>query len=106
MNWSGAFALTLACELPAVLLTTRPLPAARVLLVAAAANLLTHPLAWRVSRTLAPDDYQAGVALIEAGVVVVEALWYYGWLRMGAGRAFGVSLFANAASLLTGWLLW
>jgi hypothetical protein len=110
MDWPGAFALTLACELPLVLLTTRSLPQPmslrRVLLVATAANLLTHPLAWRLSRTLGPDDYQTGAALIEAGVIVVEALWYYGWLRTGAGRALGASLLANAASLLTGWLIW
>ena len=106
MDWLDAFILTLACELPVVLLTTRPLPAVRVLLVATAANLLTHPLAWRLSMMLLPEDYKMGAALIEAGVVIVEALWYRWWLRLGVGRAFGVSLLANAASALTGWLLW
>jgi hypothetical protein len=106
MDWLDAFILTLACELPLVLLTTRPLPAARVLLVAVAANLLTHPLAWRLSMTLLTDDYRIGAVLIEAGVVIVEALWYRCWLRIGLRRAFGVSLLANTASAMTGWLLW
>lgn len=106
MDWLDAFLLTLACELPLVLLATRPLSPARVLLVAVAANLLTHPLAWRLSMTLPPDDYRTGVALIEAGVVIVEALCYRWWLRIGVARAFGVSLLANTASALTGWILW
>ncbi|MBO9538077.1 hypothetical protein [Herbaspirillum sp.] len=106
MDWPGAFALTLACELPVVFAATRPLPAPGVLLAAIGANCVTHPLAWRLSMALPPENYLAGAAGIETGVFLAEALWYRGWLRLGLGRACIVSLLANAASAITGWLLW
>lgn len=106
MDRLGAFALTLACEIPVVFMLARHLPARRVVPVAAGASCLTHPLAWRIAMLLTPDVYRLGVALIEAGVVVVEAIWYRCWLRLSFGRAVGISLLANAASVSVGWLLW
>lgn len=109
MNQWTALGLTLVCEVPVMLLLTRMQPAMRpliVAIVATAASCLTHPVAWRIASVLSHDEYRIGFWLIEAGVVLFEAIWYRLWLRTGFGRALCWSLFANAASLSVGYLLW
>lgn len=100
-----AWALTLACELPVMLLLARALPARRVLVVAAAASSLTHPVAWHIASILSPDEYPVGIGLIEAGVVLAEAAWYRLWLSAGFGKTLWWSLLANATSFGFGWLM-
>lgn len=104
-----ALTLTLACEVPLMLLLTARLPRlsrTRIAVVAVTASCLTHPLAWRAALALAPDVYRTGLWLIEATVVAVEALWYLVWLRPGWLRAATWSLAANAVSATIGMLVW
>lgn len=88
-----------------MLFLARELPAKRVLLVAACASGLTHPVAWYVASILSPAEYPIGVWLIEAGVVLIEAAWYQLWLRVGATKSLLWSLIANASSFGFGLLL-
>ncbi|MBE9608871.1 hypothetical protein [Chitinilyticum piscinae] len=71
------------------------------------ANLLTHPLAWRLAVLLVPADYRAGFWLIELGVWLVEtgAYWTVWRSRVGLLRAAAVSLLANLVSMLAGFVL-
>lgn len=97
--------LTLACEIPVMLLLARSLPVMRVLVVSAGASCLTHPLAWYIASVLSPDEYVPGLWLIEAGVVLIEAVLYQLWLRSGFAKSLSWSLLANASSFGFGWLL-
>lgn len=109
MTAAQALALTLACEVPLILWLTARLPhlsRTRVALVAATASCVTHPLAWRAALAFTPDMYRTGLWLIEAIVVVIEALWYLLWLRPGWRRAATWSLAANALSATLGMLAW
>lgn len=71
------------------------------------ANLLTHPLAWRLAELLSPADYRTGFWLIELGVWLVEmGIYWTVWRnRPGLLRAAVVSLLANLVSLLAGFAL-
>lgn len=106
-----ALLLTLACEVPLVLLLAQRLPPAprphwqRVLPAAISASALSHPLAWRMAAVLAADEYAAGLVLIELAVWLFEASWYALWLRPGWGRALQWSALANGASFALGFLL-
>ena len=110
MGQGAALALTLIVECIVVALLRRPaVPAIsyaprllRVLVAAVAASCLTHPFAWRAAAALSPDARPVGLLAIEAGVVLVEALVLGVLLRLGARRAFGVSLAANLASFAVG----
>lgn len=105
MNQWSALGLTLACELPVMLLLARTQAVSRVLVIAATASGLTHPLAWHIASVLSPDEYPIGVWLIETGVVLTEALWYRLWLCSTFGKSLWWSLLANASSFGLGWLL-
>jgi len=105
MNQWHALCLTLACEMPVMLLLARKFPATRVLFVAASASSLTHPLAWRIASVLSPSEYVLGLWLIEAGVVLSEAIWYQSWLLPGFAKSLFWSFVANACSFGIGWLL-
>lgn len=105
MHQIAALGLTLACEVPLLVVLSRPRPVLRLLLVAGSASLLTHPLAWRMALLLSPQEYGIGLLVIEACVVAVEALWLQAWLRAGLATSFGWSLLANAASFLLGCML-
>lgn len=107
MTWPAAFALTLAIELPIVWRGTRDqrLPPARRLAAGIGASALTHPALWFVlSPLLSPAlGYWGFLALGEALVVAVEALWFWGW---SLSRPLRLSLLANAASAAVGLLVW
>ena len=62
--------------------------------------------AWRVARALSADEHTLGIAIIEAVVVAVEALWLRALLPIGLKTAVLTSLIANAASFGVGALLW
>lgn len=100
-----ALLLTLLCEVPLILCLAAPAPWRRlgvIALVAISASLLTHPMAWWLAGTLAPWEVKPGLLLIETGVVVLEALWYALWLRLGGWRALAWSLAANGLSFWVG----
>lgn len=112
-EWLAAFLLTLAVEVPlAVVLLRRALPrepsTARLVLIAAFANLASHPLVWFVFTQLFLVGTPAYVAAAEGWAFAIEALFYWTVLprRLGAARAVGVSLLVNLASFLAGRLLW
>ncbi|WP_326999100.1 hypothetical protein [Comamonas testosteroni] len=106
MTQLQAFGITLTCELLSMLLLARHYPLRRVTLTTISANGLTHPLAWHIASKLSPVQYIIGLWWIEAGVVLVESLWYWWWLRVRPLTALRFSLLSNAASLGIGWLLW
>jgi hypothetical protein len=105
MNQLHALGWTLVCEVPLLILLARPRPVVPVLLVTASASLITHPLAWRVATVLSPDEYPAGLLIIETCIAAAEGLWLHAWLRAGLIRSLGWSLMANAASFLLGWMV-
>lgn len=95
--WLQAFALTLAIEVPIVMVLAPR--RRRTLGVAVCAQMFTHPLAW-----LAFQQGVLGWWSVEAAVVIAEGAIY----SLGFGRpaaAFGVSLVANAISAGLGTVL-
>lgn len=102
-QWT-ALALTLACEVPLVALCARS-ASGKTLTVAATASLITHPLAWHLASLLSPHEYTSGIWMLEAAIVVIEAIWYRLWLAPRLMIALGWSLLANSASFGIGWWL-
>ncbi|MDI7269345.1 MAG: hypothetical protein QME96_15255 [Myxococcota bacterium] len=110
-----AAAVTLAVELPLVLLLARRarLGASlrRIAAAALAANLLTHPALWYVPYLLVPAAWSPqhwGTYVVggEAAVLAVEALVY--WLLLARRRpwlALALGTLANAASYGVGLLV-
>lgn len=107
MGQAQALLLTIAVEAPALCWLARAMqvPAWRVAAVAAGASCLTHPVAWHVAGVLSPAEYAAGLALVEAGVVAIEALAYRVALALPARRALAWSACANGLSFAVGWIL-
>ncbi len=105
MDQLQAMGLTVACEIPVMFWLARAQPHIRVLAIAATASCITHPVAWRIASILSPDEYSAGIWLIEAGVILVEAFWYWIWLRPSIAQSLRWSALANAASFGIGWVL-
>lgn len=104
MNQLSAWALTLTCELPVMLLLARTQSAKRVLIVAASASSITHPVAWRIASVLSADEYLIGLLLIEMAVVLAEAVWYKFWLGSSFGKSLWWSLLANTMSFVVGFV--
>ncbi len=102
MNQLAAFGVTIACEVPVILLLVRQQAVWRLALIAVTASAITHPLAWKIASLLTTAEYRSGVLLIEAGVIVIEALWYRLWLPTRLRTAFFYSLTANACSFAMG----
>jgi hypothetical protein len=77
----------------------------RIALVAAAASMVTHPIAWWANRSLVGTlGMTERYTLIELAVVVVEAVIYRGAIATRTVAAGVTSLVANAASF--GFGLW
>ena len=100
MNQTQALVWSLAIEVPVVMALAGPVADRRRLLaVAAACTLLTHPFAiasFAALRPHLPYPVRASVvALVEAGVLASVG-------GLPRGRALGASVAANAASYLTG----
>lgn len=78
----------------------------RVMLVAAAASLLSHPWAWWANGALRPVlPFASRAAIVEGTVVAFEAVVYAWATRLSWGRAVLVSAVANATSFGIGLLL-
>lgn len=103
-----AFAVTLAVETCIVMLATAqgPLSPARRLAAAVLPSCFTHPLAWRVIGNFGAHDYAAGLCLVEAIVILVEAVCLRLVLKLSVPRSLLLSFMANAASAAAGWLIW
>lgn len=105
-----AFALTLALEIPVAVgiawLCGLRDHLWRVLGVAVAASLLTHPVAWFLATSgLADLQFWWRAAVIEIAVVAAEAIVYRAGLKAPWKTAAAMSLAANAVSFGGGlWL--
>lgn len=111
MNQWMALLLSLAVEIPCVLLLSRllrPRPGLpRTAAVAATATLLTHPLAYQLTlllRPLMPFVWRA--AVIEGAVVLVEGALFAKVGEMGWKKGLAVALVANALSFAVGLLVY
>ncbi|WP_255990116.1 hypothetical protein [Chitinolyticbacter albus] len=105
MNQLQGLGLTLACEVPVMVMLARSQPTSRVFVAAVLASAMTHPIAWKMASILSPHEYRQGLWAIEAGVVLAEATWYHWWLHTRFSRTLLWSLLANATSFGLGWLL-
>jgi hypothetical protein len=103
----SALLLTLAVEIPLAGLLARAFAGdwRRTVPVALLASCATHPLAWQLAAKLGPDDYREGLVLIEAGVVLAEAVIYRLLARCKAMAALGISGVCNSASWCFGIVL-
>jgi hypothetical protein len=100
-------ALTLAVEVPVVLLLLRRRGWKRVLAAALVANLVSHPLLHFVlPRIVSPMARGQFILVGEIGVFVLEALIYWAVLRPRPWPlAVAAAALANAASYSIGLLL-
>jgi hypothetical protein len=107
-----AMGLSLAVEVPIVLLIawrwgwmTGQRRAVAIGLVATAATLLSHPLAWEAHAALSRSwSFAVSVLWVEIGVVLLEGIIFARVLRLGSRRGFALSATANIASFGVG--LW
>lgn len=92
-EWLYAFALTVAVELPIVVVCAPHVLRRRAALDSVLANLLTHPLAW-----LAIVGLGWSWTGTELAVAVVETCVYRGVTRMSWARAALAALCANGVT--------
>lgn len=116
MSQLQALGLTLLLELPVVLLLARllgwPVAWKRLLLLASAASLLTHPFAWeglRWLRAWTPDFWPRAV-VVEVAIALVEGVLYaklgpLGW-RRGLLLGLGVNAWSFGLGLVLARLWW
>lgn len=75
-------------------------------IIACAATLFTHPLAWETNQMLIPYvEFYLRVALIESCVVIVEGIFYRLILKLNWQTSLFLSLIANTTSFLGGLLI-
>ncbi len=110
MSQLEAMLLSLVIEVPVVLALVaifRWAPRSdlwRLVLVAVAATLLSHPFAWYANENLG-GTFAVRAAIIEVSVTVMEAA-LYAWLgRLGVWRGLAASTVANGASFGIGLLV-
>lgn len=104
-DWFAAFVLTLAVELPIVIVLLRPAEPSLVRRVAAAvyANLASHLVVWYVLTQLLELGTAAYVLAAESWAIAAEALFYLLVLRgVSPRRAIAVAVTANGASFVVG----
>jgi hypothetical protein len=108
LTQTEAFVLTLAIEAvaAAALAQALSLAAWRCALAAAAASTLTHPLLWAVFPHAHALLGSAATPLLEATVMAVELPFYVLIARARFATAAVLSILANAASWLTGELIY
>lgn len=112
---SGALAVSIAVEATAAAVLA-PLAArgrlagieaaARGMLAATLATLLTHGAVWDLAIALAePETWVETALALEAAVVAIEAVVWRALLPVAPSRCLGLSALANAASTGVGLLL-
>lgn len=75
-------------------------------IIAFAATLFTHPLAWESNQILIPYmGFPLRVALIESFVAIAEGILYAIFLKLGWQKGLFLSIIANVASFLGGLLI-
>lgn len=103
-----ALGLTLAIESPVVMLAAlhQRIYWVRGLVAGVLASGLTHPWAWWVSGQLGPQDYGLWILALEITVCLIETLILRLVMQASWHSMLALSVVANAASALTGVLLW
>ena len=104
-GWFAAFLLTLAVEVPIVLLLLARAEPERLRLAAIVvlANLATHPIVWYVISQVALVGTLGYTLVAEGWAIGAEALCYAVAIRgLSARQALGTAVVANAASYLAG----
>lgn len=103
MTQTQALLWSLAVEVPIAVALAGGADRRRVLGVALAATLLTHPFAIAGFAALRPHlPYAARAAVVESLVAAIEGALYLRVAGLPPGRAFATSALANAASYLSG----
>lgn len=105
MTQTAALLITLVIEVPVVWLLARRVESdrVRIVLIACAASLLTHPFAWWANASFVHlPFYAVRLPLIEISVVVAESLFYRLLLFPTAKGALLASALANALSVALG----
>ena len=102
-----ALALTLVVEAPIawVALGRRVPSRVRRLAAGVVPSCITHPAAWHAAGNFGVHDALQGLLLIEALVALVETGLIAGIARVPLRVALVVSVLANGASALLGWVL-
>ncbi|MCB9795597.1 MAG: hypothetical protein H6741_23080 [Alphaproteobacteria bacterium] len=79
----------------------------RILVVAVAMSLITHPFAWKLNGDLVPyfGNPWARIAFIELIVALVESLLLWRWARLELRGAFALGFFVNLSSWGIGTLI-
>jgi hypothetical protein len=106
--WFIAFLITVAVEVPIVVVLTRghPTGTLRRAVIAGFAQLVTHPLVWFVFPRLVGLTGRSSLALSELWAWLAEAAFYAAVLPgLSPARGLGVSAIANAASIAAGLVL-
>ena len=107
LGFPGAYALTLALEVPVVFLflhgekKLRAIPLWKILLGGALASTITLPFVWFVF-PLIPLPYAAWLGLAEAFAFGAEAVFYALFFKISWKKAALMSLCANLISFLAG----
>jgi hypothetical protein len=104
-GWFVAFLITLAVEVPVVVLLARRAEPSlvRLALLALFANLATHPIVWYVISQLLLVGTTPYVVVAESWAVAAEAVFYAVTIRaLTAQRAVAIAVVANAASFVAG----
>ena len=103
--WSSAFVGTLVVEVPIVVLAFQRLSARSRILAALVASGISHPIMWLVLPRSEP--YILAVCIAELCVVAFEAFVYNAFTGTAYSKWYTlmVSILANAASCLVGYLL-
>lgn len=107
-EWFAAFALTIAVEVPLVVLLVRDqrIELARLLVVVVMANLATHLAFWYVFTQLLDVGTLEYVLVGEAWAVAAEAVFFWAaFATLGLRRAALVAVITNAASFAVGELV-
>jgi len=110
LGFPGAYALTLALEMPVVFLflhgenkhkKSRALPLWKIVLGGALASTITLPFVW-FAFPLLPFPYIAWLALAEAFAFGAEAVFYKFFFRLDWKKAALMSFCANLLSFMAG----
>lgn len=109
MSQLTALLISIAIEMPVSALTMRLLNRPfywRAAMIAAASTLVSHPFAWLANTVwLNHLPFFERAMVIEVGVVLFEAAFYYWLLPIRVRDSLLVSMLANAASFGAGLLI-
>ena len=93
MMWLYAFLLTCAIELPIVVMCAGAGKRRRAAMDSLAANLVTHPAAWYLVRSMLLPWLA-----VELAVAAAELLIYRGVTKLSWGRATAAAVLANGVT--------